>query len=125
MSGGSMDYVYSSLAMALNIPSGSYGIGNGKRSSYNDDVKDTRRLNPMHDAELSEMMYDVSCLLNSLEWYESGDIGEEQYLADVSTFKSKWFNRDSKQSTEAYKSDILSFLDSIAATLKDSPEVRE
>lgn len=52
-----------------------------------------RRLNPLEDKEISELVYDVFCLLHSYDWYISGDTGEEDYRADVTYFKNKWLKR--------------------------------
>lgn len=64
-----------------------YGLGEGAYETY---VKRARRLDPMEDKQLSELVYDVFCLLHSLDWYKSGDTGEDTYLADVAYFKNKW-----------------------------------
>lgn len=109
MSGGSHDYLYSKLALELGIPSGSYNIGNGKYGGYAQEVAEARQVNPMHDPELSEMMYDVSCLLHSLEWSDSCDTSEELYFEDVRKFKEKWFGRTSEQTIQAYREDIKRF----------------
>lgn len=120
MSGGSHNYLYSHLAMSLdNIPSGSYNIGDGKYHSYNNDIRTARAINPMKDKELSELMYDVSCLLHSLEWWQSGDTDEGTYFDDVKKFKKKWFCRKSKQSIDEYKKDILNYLDDIRKTVDE------
>ena len=55
-------------------------------------AKDARKLNPLKDKQLSELCWDMFCLLHSLDWYQSGDIGEEDYLKDVKYFKNKWLN---------------------------------
>lgn len=47
----------------------------------------------MKDTELNEMMKDLVEVLHDLEWWISGDIGEEQYRETVTKFKSKWFKR--------------------------------
>ena len=39
MSGGSRNYLYSRVATELYIPSGTYGIGQGKYNSYNEENK--------------------------------------------------------------------------------------
>lgn len=120
MSGGSHNYLYSTLAIELDIPSGSYGIGKGKYDSYVEDAKEARIINPMQDADLSELMYDVSCLLHSLEWYRSGDTGEEQYNADKKAFKDKWFNRNNSESKEiAYKNDLADLLRKMLSEIKE------
>ncbi len=44
----------------------------------------------MLDPELDEMMRDLVGLLHDLEWFVSGDIGEEKYRGSVRAFKRKW-----------------------------------
>ena len=48
----------------------------------------------MYDAELDEMMCDLCNLLHDLEWWRSGDLGEEDYRESAREFKDKWFNSD-------------------------------
>ena len=48
-------------------------------------------LNRMYDAELNRMMKDLIKVLHDLEWWQSDDIGEEQYRETVKKFKQKWF----------------------------------
>lgn len=48
-------------------------------------------LNRMYDAELNRMMKDLIEVLHDLEWWQSDDIGEEQYRETVKKFKQKWF----------------------------------
>lgn len=67
MSGGSFNYLYARLE--------SYYAGR------------------MLDAELDEMVKDLSAVLHDLEWYTDGDIGEDTYRETVLDFKKKWFNR--------------------------------
>lgn len=123
MSGGSHDYIYSSLASALDIPSGGYGIGTeGRYGTYFEDSKFSREKDPMHDSELSEMMYDVDCLLHSLEWYESSDIGEEKYYEDVKAFKEKWFGRDCETSFAAYRQDLINRLEAQIQSLRGAKD---
>ena len=52
----------------------------------------------MEDAELDEMMQDVSELLHDLEWYHSADYSEKTYRDSVKKFKTKWFggNREER-----------------------------
>jgi hypothetical protein len=45
----------------------------------------------MFDSELDEMMKDLVPLLHDLEWWQSGDISEEDYRKSVTNFKGKWF----------------------------------
>ena len=48
----------------------------------------------MHDAELDDMMKDLVKVLHDVEWWQSSDIGEEDYRKTVKAFKAKWFNAD-------------------------------
>ena len=55
---------------------------------------EARRRDPLEDPELSELVYDVFCLLHSADWYFSSDTGEDTYREDVKYFKNKWFKSD-------------------------------
>ena len=48
----------------------------------------------MFDAELDEMMKDLVEVLHDVEWWKSGDIGEDDYRKTVKAFKAKWFDSD-------------------------------
>ena len=48
----------------------------------------------MHDAELDEMMKDLVEVLHDVEWWQSGDICEDDYRKTVKAFKAKWFDSD-------------------------------
>lgn len=52
--------------------------------------------NPLEDREMSELVWDVFCVLHSFDWYKSCDTGEDSYRADVKRFKDKWLNRNRK-----------------------------
>lgn len=39
---------------------------------------------------ISELVFDVFCLLHSYDWYASSDTCEETYRNDVKRFKGKW-----------------------------------
>ena len=58
---------------------------------------EARKINPLKDAELSEMVYDMFCVLHSFDWCASGDTGEETYISDVSRFKKKWLKVTAEQ----------------------------
>jgi hypothetical protein len=45
----------------------------------------------MKDKFMDEFIKDFSELLYELEWADSGDTSEEQYLEALSKFKEKWF----------------------------------
>lgn len=47
----------------------------------------------MFDTELNQMMKDLVPVLEDLEKWQEGDIGEEQYRETVTNFKKKWFKR--------------------------------
>lgn len=47
----------------------------------------------MFDTELNQMMKDLVPVLEDLEKWQEGDIGEETYRETVTKFKSKWFKR--------------------------------
>lgn len=53
-----------------------------------------RRLNPLKNKVMSEMAWDLFCVLHSYDWYSSGDTDEEVYREDVKRFKDKWLKLD-------------------------------
>lgn len=61
---------------------------------YGDDgfgkSKLARQINPLEDLVISELVFDVFCLLHSYDWYTCGDTCEDTYRADVQRFKDKW-----------------------------------
>lgn len=67
-----------------------------------------RKLNPLEDKLVSELVWDVFCLLHSYDWYVSGDTCEETYRADCERFKSKWFNLDDKKLVEQMVANAVS-----------------
>ncbi len=56
-----------------------------------------RRINPLEDKQLSELCWDLFCVLHSYDWYISGDCCEETYREDVKYFKDKWLRSPSKK----------------------------
>lgn len=54
----------------------------------------------MEDEEMNKMIYDLSLLLKSLEWYKSGDTCEEDYQKDLKEFKKKYFKSTDKIAKE-------------------------
>ena len=74
-----------------------YGMGDEK---YLSRVKAARKFDPMEDKQLSELVYDVFCLLHSLDWYVSCDTCEATYRKDVDYFKKKWFRKSFKGISE-------------------------
>ena len=53
--------------------------------------------NPLEDHEISELVYDVFCLLHSYDWYRQGDTDYETYQKDVAFFKNKWLRGGSSE----------------------------
>lgn len=52
--------------------------------------KEVRKNNIFEDLQISELIYDVFCLIHSFDWYKCGDTSEKQYLDDIKYFKEKW-----------------------------------
>lgn len=72
--------------------------------------KIARRINPLEDFVISEIVFDVFCLLHSFDWYESGDTCEETYRKDVKRFKDKWLKPFSEIRTKEIIDDEISDL---------------
>lgn len=86
MSGGHWNYQNDSLAHEL--------FGWGFSPDYGEEgfsqAKDARKSNPLEDKQLSEMLWDMFCVLHSYDWYACSDTGEDTYRKDVEYFKKKW-----------------------------------
>lgn len=96
MSGGTWNYANDTLAgdifgWGLNVD---YGLN---REEHKISAMQARKADPLEDKELSELVFDVFCLLHSYDWYNSADTGEDTYRADVKTFKDKWLKRSGQQ----------------------------
>lgn len=93
MSGGHFNYANDNLCEEL--------FGWNMRADYGDNgfsqSTKARRINPLEDAELSELVYDVFCLLHSYDWYVSGDTCPETYREDIKRFKQKWLKTTASQ----------------------------
>ena len=76
MSGGSYNYIYSRL---LNECGGQ-----------------------MYDAEMNDLIKDICDVLHDLEWWQSGDISEEDYRQTLISFKKKWFKATRKDRLKGY-----------------------
>lgn len=111
MSGGRFDYNDSSLAHEI--------FGWDVDIDYNLDEKHleharqlVRKKNVFEDKEISELIYDVFCLIHSYDWYRSGDTGKEDYRNDVAFFKNKWFGKTDDERIKKVVSDELSYFKS-------------
>ena len=86
MSGGHFNYQNDTLCSEIY----NYRV----RANYGEDgfkqSAKARRINPFNDLIISELVFDVFCLLHSFDWYESADTCEETYRADIKRFKDKW-----------------------------------
>lgn len=76
MSGGSYNYIYSRLSEECD--------------------------NHMYDDEMNEMIRDLCKVLHDLEWWQSGDSGEEKYRETLMNFKAKWFRAERKVRLKGY-----------------------
>lgn len=96
MSGGTWNYTNDTLAgdifgWGLNVD---YGLN---REEHKISAMQARKADPLEDKELSELVFDVFCLLHSYDWYNSADTGEDTYRSDVKAFKNKWLKRSGQQ----------------------------
>lgn len=95
MSGGRWNYNQSSLGYEMFPYSDiTYGLGEDNQYyHYTTNLKKARLSNPMHDKQISELVFDVLCLVQSADWYFSGDTGADQYEKDLKYFKKKWLKQ--------------------------------
>lgn len=71
----------------------------------------------MYDAELDDLMADISKLAYEVEWWDSGDTNEEQYRKAVRHFKKKWFGADRNERLKKYIDEKLAKLKSDMYTM--------
>ncbi len=72
----------------------------------------------MYDAEMNLFIKDFVELLHDLEWWQSGDVGEDRYRKTLKQFKDKWFKGDRntrleeiiKEKCEALKAELIEML---------------
>lgn len=95
MSGGKWDYINDRVANELfgYYLDVDYGLAD---DDVNYSRKLARKINPLEDKLLSELVFDVLCLLHSYDWYVSGDNCEDVYKKDKKYFKQKWLKGVSK-----------------------------
>lgn len=80
MSSGSMNYIYNKVLEASDLA---------------------------HDAEIKELLWDLSYLLHEEEWWQSSDKTKDAYLLALSNFKSKWFKEPREERLKKYVDDSL------------------
>ena len=56
----------------------------------------------MYDAEMNDLVKDLSEVLHELEWWQSGDTSEECYRKTLTKFKAKWFKADRQERLKDY-----------------------
>ena len=56
----------------------------------------------MYDDELNDLMEDIQKLAHDVEWLDSSDIGEDDYMKTVAEFKQKWFKGDRQTRLKSY-----------------------
>ena len=95
MSGGHFNYESDHACNEMFNWQISADYGFKKNPYYKEYTEIARRINPMEDKMLSELVCDIFCLIHSLDWYKSGDTEEETYRKDVEFFKAKWFGKAS------------------------------
>ena len=87
MSGGLFDYRDTGLCDDITGVYPQVGLNDAAQPEL---AKAVRTLNKLEDKDVSEICYDLFCLLHSFDWYRSGDTGRSDYEADVKAFKEKW-----------------------------------
>ena len=91
MSGGYFNYSNDTAARDIfgYGPAITYGL-----KDLQEEAKQVAKDNPLEDHEISELVYDVFCLLHSYDWYMECDTSHETYQKDVEFFKNKWLRVD-------------------------------
>lgn len=115
MSGGVFDYAGNYIGNRVFFYPISVHYNNLDKPEY---CRVARDQNPMEDRDISELLFDIACLIHSCEWYKSGDICEDDYREHLAKFKSKWFGRTDADRLKAYKADLTSYFDSLVAELE-------
>lgn len=110
MSGGHWVYKNDSLAMDIFGWHLSPDCGKGGFSK----APIARKSDPLEDKQLSEMLWDMLCILHSYDWYVCGDTCEKTYRDDVAYFKNKWLKTPS---IEIVKREIDAALDEVREDL--------
>lgn len=100
MSGGHFDYFHDKITQQIF----DWNIDVNDDMGSKDQVRAAniaRQMNPLNDVELSEMLYDLACVMKAHDWYISCDTGPESYDEAKQYFKEKWFGKTQKQRINA------------------------
>jgi hypothetical protein len=103
MSGGHWDYQNDHIAMDI------FGLDfypNYGERGFEQSAK-AGRVNPLEDRVISEMLWDMMCLLHSYDWYRCGDTCEDTYRDDVAYFKKKWMQTPMEDITRRIVEDTM------------------
>lgn len=120
MSGGQYDYAQTKLFCELMPYNAKLDYGIYKESDeYKCSIRAVRKANPMDDRIVSELVYDVLCIIHSNDWYMSGDTDYNTYRKDLNFFKKKWLKGLDKEyfkqlvvdEVDNLKQDLLKDLD--------------
>lgn len=116
MSGGYFGYRDGDLCETI------FGVGSTLMggSAYKENVKAAIYENPMEDREISELVFDVMCLLREYDYYRGSDTSRESYLAAKKQFKKKWFSTSRHERLQKQLSYALASIDEAAAEAKVS-----
>ncbi len=106
-------------------------------SRYRGFCGEARSINPMQDTMISELVYDVLCLIYALDMCLSNDTSDETYQKDVDYFKKKWLSatrksiakREIDQSLEELRDELytklLGFRDEDCAPLSKEKSMKK
>lgn len=86
MSGGSLNY----LAFKMNDELYDQACVHYSNVDNPKEAICARRDDPFEDSDISELVFDVACVVHALEWYKSGDICEETYREILAKFKKNY-----------------------------------
>ena len=56
---------------------------------------------------MDDLMEDIAEVMHDLEWWQSGDISEEDYRETIKKFKKKWFKQSNNNRIKKYINDEL------------------
>lgn len=105
MSGGRWDYQNDHLCEELFRVYPDYGIATTPELFL--DRRAARKADPFDDKLVSELVFDVFCLMHSLDWFKSGDTCEETYKEDLQVFREKWIRTIKKERVKELIDDSL------------------
>ena len=100
MSGGLFDYSNDTLCDEVTGVYPQYDLKDEKTRAL---AKAARILNKLYDKDISELTYDLFCLLHSFDWHMCGDTGREDYQKDVKAFKEKWLKNEASDKVSYFE----------------------